>query len=143
MSDTAQVVGEILAGGHDGKVLEIIQAIQTRMATGATQTYWRIRWDDDLEVTEHTITAGEMRTVCQLLSAARGQRVVVTDLHPEADPGDLIAVVSTVLQTRRGVPLPEATRQIEATPMAYLMGKVDLYEVPPPAEGARPPDPKD
>lgn len=130
MTDTGKVVGEILAGGHDGKLIEIIEAIQHRMASGAAQTYWRIRWDD-LEVTEQSITAGEMRTVIQYLSAARGKRVTVVDVHPELEPGDFIAVLATVLQSRKDIPLKEAEKQIGDVPMADLLAAVDVYEVAP------------
>lgn len=130
MSDTASVVGEILAGGHDGRVLEIVQAIQQRLALGATQTYWRIRWDD-MEVTQQSVTAGEMRTACGLLSAARGQRVPMLDVHPEVEAGDFIAVVAAVLHHRQGLPLGEAERLIAGTSLSELMERVDLYEVAP------------
>lgn len=130
MTDTAKVTADILAGRHDGKLVQIIEAIQHRMASGAAQTYWRIRWDD-LEVTEQSITAGEMRTVLQYLSAARGQRVMMLDVHPEVEPGDFIAVLATVLQSRKDIPLKEAERQIEAIPIADLLAAVDIYEMAP------------
>lgn len=130
MSDTDRVVGEILAGGHDGNVLKIIEAVQTRMAQGSTQTYWRIRYDG-FEVTEQSITAGEMRTVCDLLTAARGQRVWMGDVHPEMEPGDFIAVLSTALQTRQGLSLNDAVKRCEAIPMQQLRESVDLFEVSP------------
>jgi hypothetical protein len=130
LSDTAKVVGEILAGGHDGRVLQIIEAIQVRMRQGSTQTYWRIRYDD-LEVTQQSVTVGEMRTACDLLSAARGERVMMLDVHPEAEAGDFIAVLAAVLQHRKNVPFVEAERQIAAVPMGDLMACVDLYEVAP------------
>lgn len=130
MTDTAKVTADILAGRHDGKLIQIIEAIQHRMASGAAQTYWRIRWDD-LEVTEQSITAGEMRTVIQYLSAARGKRVTVVDVHPELEPGDFIAVLATVLQSRKDIPLKEAEKQIGDVPMADLLAAVDVYEVAP------------
>lgn len=130
MTDTAKVTADILAGRHDGKLIQIIEAIQHRMSSGAAQTYWRIRWDD-LEVTEQSITAGEMRTVIQYLSAARGQRVTVVDVHPELEPGDFIAVLATVLQSRKGVALKEAEKLIGDVPMADLLAAVDMYEVAP------------
>lgn len=130
MNETDRVVADILAGKHDGHVLHVIEAVQTRMAQGHTQTYWRIRIDG-IEVTEQSVTAGEMRTVCDLLSAARGQRVWMGDVHPELEPGDFIAVLSTVLQSRQGMSLSEAVKRCEAIPMQELREAVDLYEVAP------------
>ena len=130
MTDTSVVVGEILAGGHDSRLLPIIEAVQVRMAQGASATYWRIRYDG-LEVTEQSITAGEMRTVCDLLAAARGHRVFMGDVHPELEAGDFIAVLATVLQTRQSLPLNEAEKKVAAVPMDELRTMVDLYEVAP------------
>ena len=130
MTDTAKVVGEILAGGHDGHTLEIVEAVQVRMATGFVQTRWILR-HGDIEVTEETVTVGEIRTVEQYLSAARGGRVTWLQIDPRENAGDFMAVLAVLLQTRGGMSLPEAEKVVAGIAMGDIKEHIDQYELAP------------
>jgi len=62
---TDKVVTEILAGRHDGRLVDIAQAIERRVTSDATGWLWRITLPDGEAWDSETVTVGELTFVEQ------------------------------------------------------------------------------
>jgi hypothetical protein len=124
MSDVSQVVAEILAGRHDGGLLTIVEAVKERLSKGTTRFCWRLRYDD-LEVTEETVTVGEIRLV------EKSSGVNWMELDPATSAEHFAALLTVLLHTRSGMKSADATAAVEAIPMGELLDHLTQYELAP------------
>lgn len=124
MSDVSQVVAEILAGRFDGELLTLVEAVQVRFKSGPGQTRWRIRFDD-LEVTEETITVGEIRRLEKALG------VGWMDIDPQGSAEHFSVLLAVLLATRCDMSATDAQAKVDAIPMGDLLSHLDSYELTP------------
>lgn len=124
MSDVSQTVAEVLAGRHDGDLLTLVEAVKERLSKGASRVCWRLTYDD-LEVTEESVTIGEIRLVEKSIGANW------MSLDPASSAEHFAALLTVLLHTRLGLKSSEAQAKVEAIPMGDLLKHLTQYELAP------------
>lgn len=120
-ADFKKLKAQILAGGYDGSLVEIVQAIQERFQNSTHRQLWRIRFDGD-EWTEETVTIGEIADV---------ERAVGRNWHsvdPASSAQHLVAVIAAHVAHRDDIKMSEALKQAGKVPMGELTEVLSHYE---------------
>jgi len=118
---SARVVGEILAGRHDGRFGEIAEAIQQREKEGHTRFIWRITLGDDVW-DARSVTVGEVRFVEQVTGDPW------RDLDPRGSMDHFVGFVIAHLKAN-GEDHNAAVKKAEAITQEHALLAVDDYEL--------------
>lgn len=124
---SGKAVAEILAGRHDGRLVDLAEAIAQRIRSSSVRVCWRLRLDDDVW-DEDTVTGGEIATVERMLSK-RDQQFSYTQLDPKTLMGHRTALVVAHLHKVGGLQIDEAITRAEALTLAQHRDLLELYEV--------------
>lgn len=117
---TGKVITEILAGRHDGKLKEIVEAITARVQTDETGFLWRITLDGETWDAE-TVTLGELRRA----EPMAGKSYLMLD--PLKFMRDFSALV-VAHYMHKGMTQDVAFEKADAIPRSVLASAVDFYE---------------
>lgn len=117
---TDKVIAEILAGRHDGKLLDIVKAVAKRGESGETGLLWRIDLDGDIWDAE-TVTLGELRYVEQVTGLSWFQ------LDPKKYMLHFAALV-TAHYKAQGLDHEAALAKADGISQTQALKAIDLYE---------------
>lgn len=133
-ANTQKVVAEVLAGRHDGQLVDIMEAIGQRVRTSDVRLCWRLRLDGEAW-DEQTITSGELAFAEKLL------KISYVGIEPKSRIEHRIALVIAHLHKVHGVEVEKAVERAEAMTLPDQEQMFEMYEVddnpkadPPPSE---------
>lgn len=118
---TGRVIAEILDGRHDGRLLELVDAITTRATSDETSFLWRIRLGDDVWDAE-TVTLGELREAEKLVNRSYLQ------LDPKKFMSHFVALVFAHFKVVEGLSNDDAMAKAEKITQQQAMDALELYE---------------
>lgn len=122
VTTTDQVLAEIGEGLHDGRLLEMADAIAVRLRKdGAAAALWRITLDGDTWDAE-SVTLGELCDV----ETITGRTWL--ELDPARSTTDFVALVIAHFHKIADMPLREAVAKAESLPQSVLVDALTLYE---------------
>lgn len=121
-ADTAKVIAEVMAGRHDGKLVDIVEAVGQRLRSSTVRFCWRLRLDGE-EWTEQTVTSGELAIAEQLL------KISYVNIDPRERLEHRIALVVAHLHKIHGEAIDVALKRAEAMTLAEQENLFELYEV--------------
>lgn len=124
---SGKVVAEILAGRHDGHLVDLTEAVVERIRSSTVRICWRLRIDGDVW-DENTVTAGELACAEKLLSTER-RPFSYTQLEPKSSIGHRTALVVAHLHKIQGADIKDAVQRAEAITLAEHEKLLELYEV--------------
>lgn len=122
VSDSAAIVEEIKAGGLDGQLVEILEAVRLRFLHGSTQQRWKVTYDG-AEIVQDSLTLAE---------AAFVERTVGTSwahINPVNSAGECQAIIAMHLHLREGMKRADAVAQAGKMNLEDAVAAVSSYEV--------------
>lgn len=118
---TGRVIAEILDGRHDGRLLELVDAITTRATSDETSFLWRIRLGDDVWDAE-TVTLGELREAEKLTNRSYLQ------LDPKKFMTHFTALVYAHYRKVHDLDEDAAVAKAEKITQQQAMDALEIYE---------------
>lgn len=118
---TGRVLAELADGRHDGRLIELLEAIGERAKSEETSMLWRITLGNETWDAE-TVTIGEIRFVEK--TAARSWLAV----NPSKYMDHMVALVTARYHKVHGMDLDAAIAKAEAISEAEAVAAVDWYE---------------
>lgn len=132
MEPTDEIIDQIAAGDHDGRLGDLVVAIVGRHRAGGVAFLWRITLDGD-EWTEESVTLGELKFAeqhCHVTNEdGRYRRATRHEIDPRGTGEHALALIIAHLHKAQGQTLADATKRAEAVTAAELAEIVDEYEV--------------
>ncbi len=121
-ADWERVVQNTKLGVYDGRLQEIMEAIQFRAAGGATAFRWKLTLED-VEVTEDNVTLGELVDIEKELD------VSWVSINPARSAQQCATILRVCVATRSDLSEDAAKEKVDALTAGDILDLIDQYEV--------------
>lgn len=118
----SKIIATIAEGRMDGQLADIMTAVQSRAAAGATAFYWSAEYDG-VRFTEQDVTLDELETAERL--SGRNWSYIA----PAASAGACRALFTAVLMHRHNLTEQAAKDRVASWPVDGVLKGIGQYEV--------------